>query len=177
MDKKAKEFERKAQAEQESKAKEKAKEKAQKKKQRLKKLKQQKAKELMQAIATPATENKEEGETKNTTPGPSEAQVDANTTKLISKPEFMGFPLAGGPDDDVSKLLSRDLFQQHLEKARSNAIGLGPNLELEDAKDNFTDFFDSDLFNPFLNKTTQELNDSKEEKDGLFISDNEPLFN
>ena len=26
------------------------------------------------------------------------------------KKEFMGFPLAGGPDDDVSRLLSRDLF-------------------------------------------------------------------
>jgi len=24
--------------------------------------------------------------------------------------QFLGFPLAGGPDDDVSKLLSRDLF-------------------------------------------------------------------
>lgn len=31
----------------------------------------------------------------------------------------MGLPLAGGPDDDVSRLLSRDLLQQHLEKGRS----------------------------------------------------------
>ena len=32
---------------------------------------------------------------------------------------FMGFPLAGGPDDDVSSLLSRDLFQQHMDKSRA----------------------------------------------------------
>ena len=89
-------------------------------------------------------------------------------------------------------MLSRDLFQQHLEKARSNAIGLGP--ELNETSDGFTDFFDSELFNPFLNNTTRELAragsseaiplpDSESgallaeslegERDGLFISDNE----
>ena len=81
-----------------------------------------------------------------------------------------------------------------MEKARSNAIGLGPGLsDSGDAREGFVDFFDSELFNPFLNKTTREneenstiplasgsgssyLMEMAEEKDGLFISDNEPLF-
>lgn len=117
----------------------------------------------------------------------------------------MGFPLAGGPDDDVSKLLSRDLFQQHLEKARSHAIGLGNNLD-PGPQDGFADFFESDLFNPFLNpsgahrlhnrldnlemgtddelgflgheSTTKTLKAPKLDgsNDGLFLNDSEPLF-
>lgn len=40
----------------------------------------------------------------------------AKESETSEQKEFMGFPLAGGPNDDVSSLLSRDLFQSHLEK-------------------------------------------------------------
>ena len=33
----------------------------------------------------------------------------------------MGFPLAGGPNDDISSLLSREMLQNHLEKSRGYA--------------------------------------------------------
>ena len=66
----------------------------------------------------------------------------------------MGFPLAGGPNDDVSSFLSRDLFQQHMDKGNKGSKKFG-------AKDTIhnnqfigpdPDFLTDDIFAPFMPK-------------------------
>ena len=71
----------------------------------------------------------------------------------------MGLPLAGGPDDDVSRLLSRDLLQQHMEKGRSPLFNgpawppTGP--DSPPSSENFFHMFEDALLNPFAPGNTR----------------------
>ena len=51
---------------------------------------------------------------KSQKPGAKKAKIEdllkTGGDQIDENKEFMGFPLAGGPNDDVSRLLSRDLF-------------------------------------------------------------------
>jgi len=73
--------------------------------------------------------------------------VDSQLNRLHLQ-HFMGFPLAGGPDDDVSSLLSRDLFQKHLDNVRSKTSKSkgADNIAIE----NWNEVFGCDLFTSLI---------------------------
>lgn len=75
---------------------------------------------------------------------------DSNTNQKDDRgQQFMGFPLAGGPNDDISSLLSREMLQNHMEKGRNGSHGLVNSTNFEVAQDNF---LIDDIFFPFTRR-------------------------
>ena len=83
--------------------------------------------------------------------GSKEAEID-------KQKEFMGFPLAGGPNDDISSLLSRDLYQSHLEKQGGHRA----SVQKDDGQNFATD---CSLQGSFLHHVFEQTETTTDERD------------